>query len=218
MGRGLACLDASYGRGILGFMTKWIMGIAAVAVVAAGLYWYFFTRPAAPATPAVVQQTVPPAPDTTDQGLAQDLANLDAQLVLNADATSTSGLPAQVAQVAHSADMMASLAVKLAMRINALGASSTEATALAAKLSDLNSKVADAHTQATAALGHIANATASDAPLATTNAEYAKTRADMHVAKQDFTAARTDITAIFSGLSITATATATSSASTTTLQ
>ncbi|MEK7108925.1 MAG: hypothetical protein AAB919_00620 [Patescibacteria group bacterium] len=57
-------------------MTKWIIGVAVVVVVALGAWWYFAQAPAAKeaATPAST------APDTSDQALVQDSAAIDAQL------------------------------------------------------------------------------------------------------------------------------------------
>lgn len=212
-------LDLDLNRGILGLlpgiadsfihMTKWIMGVAVIAVIAGGVYWYFFTRPAHTPAQDTTQQTVPQGPDTSDQGLAQDLADIDAQAALNVDASADADLPAQVSQTGRIADLMSNLALKLSMRVSALGTTSPQAAALQGTLSDLNSKIADAHTQATAASGHISKATDSTSSMSTTAQEYAKAHADMRVAKQDFAAARADITTLFAGLNITATATST---------
>jgi len=184
-------------------MTKWIMGVAVVAVILGGLYWYFVTRPGsqAPATNTAAT-TTPAGPDTSDTAMAQDLADIHGAISANVEATSTSGLPAQISQTTHVADLMANLSLKLSMRVSALGTSSPQVAALSSTLTDLNTQIADAHTQSSAALGHIANATAADASASTAKAENGKAVADMRVAKQDFTAALKDFGTLFSGLNI----------------
>ncbi len=178
------------------------MAVAVVVVVGAGAWWFLIGQHAG--TPSASQQatSTPSGPNTSDQSIAQDAAAVKAQVAAIPTASTTSELPAQVAATQTAADQLANLALKFSMRIGGLGTTSPMASTTAAVLSDLNAKLADAHTQASAALGHIANATASDASMSTTASEYAKTKADMHVAAQDFAAALTDIDTLMQALSI----------------
>jgi hypothetical protein len=69
-------------------MTKWIMGIAVVAVVAGGVYWYMVIRPGSPvatnnqlATSTPQMQNGMSAPnDSSNQALMQDSAAIDSQM------------------------------------------------------------------------------------------------------------------------------------------
>lgn len=179
------------------------MAIAVVVVVGAGAWWYFgMPHGAAEPQGQSATTTTPAGPDTSDQAIAEDAANLSVRVAGIPAATSTAGLPAQVAATQSVADQFANVALKFSMRLAQAGTSSPSVATLQAALSDLNSQVADAHTQSSAALGHIANATAPDTSAAITKQEYDKAAADMRVAGQDFAAAEKDITALMQGLGI----------------
>lgn len=62
-------------------MTKWIIGVVVLVLVAGGAWWYFTKGPSvANQGAAATTATVNPATDTSDAALVQDSAAIDAQM------------------------------------------------------------------------------------------------------------------------------------------